>query len=213
MARPSRHVDQALLAAGRELFPHTGCAGLTLRAVAERAGVRVGMFHYHFASKEAFLRTLLQQLYEQMFATLAPPPQPPAQPLDALRHTLFALAVFAREHRATIGRVWIDAMQREPVALAFLRDNAPRHLGLLQRQIAAAVAAGLLRELPPLQLLMLVLGAVPLPLIFVAGLVDAGAAPLPPQRFHDEALADAAIAQRIELVLRALAAQPAGADR
>ena len=45
MPRPSRHLDRALLAAGRELLPVYGCARLTVRQVAEAAGVNIGMFH------------------------------------------------------------------------------------------------------------------------------------------------------------------------
>ena len=62
MSRPSRNVDALLLRAGRELYPETGAAGLSIRKVAERAGVNLGMFHYHFRTKEAFVRQLLQAL-------------------------------------------------------------------------------------------------------------------------------------------------------
>ena len=53
MPRPSRHLDQALLASGAALYPALGCAGLSVRAVASLAGVTAGMFHYHFESKDA----------------------------------------------------------------------------------------------------------------------------------------------------------------
>ncbi len=79
MARPSRNLDRALLAAGSELFPVHGCAGLTIRQVADAAGVNIGMFHYHFGSREAFLRALLQQTYEGMFADLRLEIRPPAR--------------------------------------------------------------------------------------------------------------------------------------
>ena len=70
MARPSQGIDQALLRSGRELFATSGCDGLSLRALAEHAGVNLGMFHYHFKTKDNFLRALLQQLYEEVFARI-----------------------------------------------------------------------------------------------------------------------------------------------
>ena len=73
MPRPSRNVDQALFASGAVLYPQLGCAGLSVRAVAAHAGVTPGMFHYHFESKEAFLRTLLQRFYEDLFSRLSVP--------------------------------------------------------------------------------------------------------------------------------------------
>ncbi|MCB2034217.1 MAG: helix-turn-helix transcriptional regulator, partial [Ottowia sp.] len=66
MPRPSRNLDQRLLQSGRRLYPRLGCAGLTVRAVADDAGVAPGMFHYHFDSKEAFLRQVLQQFYDEV---------------------------------------------------------------------------------------------------------------------------------------------------
>ena len=71
MPRPSQQLDQALLRSGRALYPALGCAGLSQRKLAEHAGISPGMFHYHFASKDAFLRALLQQLYEEMYGPLA----------------------------------------------------------------------------------------------------------------------------------------------
>jgi len=41
MPRPSRNLDRALLAAGRSLFPDRGCAALSVREVADAAGVSV----------------------------------------------------------------------------------------------------------------------------------------------------------------------------
>ena len=70
MPRPSRNLDHALLAAGRELFPERGCAALSVREVADAAGVNLGMFHYHFKSRDVFLRSLMQQAYEEMFTRL-----------------------------------------------------------------------------------------------------------------------------------------------
>ena len=70
MPRPSRHLDRALLAAGRELLPALGCSGLTIRQVAEAAGVNIGMFHYHFRTRDVFLRAVMQSAYEEMFSQL-----------------------------------------------------------------------------------------------------------------------------------------------
>jgi len=60
MPRPSRNVDERLLAAGRELYPDAGAAGLSIRRIAERAEANLGMFHYHFRTKDQFVRRLLQ---------------------------------------------------------------------------------------------------------------------------------------------------------
>jgi AcrR family transcriptional regulator len=214
VARPSRNIDQRLLAAGRELFADAGCAGLAVRAVAERAGVNPGMLHYHFASKDHFLRALLQQMYEEMFATLSVEIAQDAAAIERLRAAVLALARFLRANRRTVARVWIDALGGSAVAREFMQANAPRHVGLLVGLLEQAQREGALRELPPVQRLMLLLGGVALPLVFVAGLVDVAVLPAAARRaFEAQVMGDAAIAQRVDIVIEALRAPRAARQR
>jgi AcrR family transcriptional regulator len=205
MPRPSQQIDQALLAAGRALLPEAGCGGLSVRALADHAGVAPGMFHYHFGSKERFLRTLLGNVYDEMFGSLALQVAQPAEPLPRLRGALRLLARFARAHRRLLARLWADAMAGEPVARDFFREHASRHVGVVMQLIGEAQAVGALRALPPTQCFAFMMGAVPLPMIFVAGLVDAGFVP-PGGRaaFDAQVMSDEAIDARIDLLLEAL---------
>jgi len=213
MPRPSRNLDLALLQAGRDLFPLAGCARLSVRAVAERAGANVGMFHYHFRSKDNFLRTLLQQVYEEIFAGLSQAAAGPGKAIDGLRAALVAAAGLLARHRKVIARVWMDAVSGEPVATEFVRRNAPRHIGLLLELVRQAQQEGSLRELPPLQCVATLMGAVALPVVFVAGLVEV-AMPVAIQRqFGEQVMSEHAIAQRVDLALAALRAAPAGRRR
>src|SRR5882672_3357049 len=172
MVRPSKNLDIALLQAGRELFPQAGCAGLSVRAVAEHAGANLGMFHYHFKTKENFLRTLLQQVYEEMLDGLTHAIAHEGPALDRLREALIVVGGLLREHRKVFARVWMDAVSGEPVAVEFLRSNAPRHLGVLLGLLQQAQAEGALRELPPIQRFVMLMGSVLLPIIFAAGLIE-----------------------------------------
>ena len=209
MARPSQQLDQALLAAGRALLPAAGCAGLSVRSVADRAGTVPGMFHYHFGSKERFLRTLLAGVYDDMYAALSQQAAQEAPPIERLRASLQLLAHFAREHRRLLARLWSDAMAGEPAARDFFRLNAPRHMALLLQLIGQAQADGTMRELPPLTAFSLLMGAVPLPLIFAAGLVDGGLSPPGGKAaFEAQVMSDEAIDLRIELVLAAVGNLP-----
>jgi AcrR family transcriptional regulator len=51
-----REVRARLLAAARELIAEVGWSGVSTRVLAERAGVRYGLVHYHFESLQALLR-------------------------------------------------------------------------------------------------------------------------------------------------------------
>jgi len=205
MARPSQAQDLTLLASGRALYAQLGCAGLSVRRLAEHAGVNPAMVHYHFKSKDGFLRALLQQMYEDMFAGLSLEAARSGNALQRLEASLLRLAQFVREHRPTVARVWADAQQGEPVALDFMRANAPRHLGLLLALMQEAEAAGLLRQQLPMQRFVFLMGAVVAPLM-IAGSVQALGV-LPPALsalMEDQALSDTALRERIGWALDAL---------
>jgi AcrR family transcriptional regulator len=207
MPRPSQRIDQALLASGRALFPVLGCAGLSVRALAGHAGVNPAMFHYHFGSKDDFLRTLLQQMYDEMFSSLAGAAAGGGAAAPRLGKALAAIARFARGQRAIVSRLLVDALAGEAVALDFVRRNAPRHVALIEALLEQAEAEGALAAAPALQRLGFVLGAVMAPIVFIAGLADRGAlAAVPAATVSEHLLSDAAIEARIGWVMRALGA-------
>jgi AcrR family transcriptional regulator len=210
MPRPSRNLDRALIAAGRALLPEVGCAGLTIRQVADAAGVNIGMFHYHFRTREAFLRAVMQETYEEMFAQLTLEVARPLDttPVEHLRSAMRVLARFARDNRRFIARILADTLGGDATARAFIAENLPRHFTILAGLIQQGQADGSLRALAPRQALAFCIGSVAMPI-----LVGGAAADLLPkhaaQALHDTLLADAALDQRIDLALAAIAAPAA----
>jgi AcrR family transcriptional regulator len=205
MSRPSQAQDQALLAAGARLYPDFGCAALSVRRVAEAAGVNPAMVHYHFGSKDAFLRALLQQHYEEMFVALSLTSQGTGDVMERLAAALLGIARFVREHRPLIARVWADAQAGEVVAQDFLRANAPRHLGVLMALVHDAQAKGSLPSQPHLTRFSFLMGAVVAPLVLLGGMQRINAVPAAlAGAVEAEVLSDAAIVRRIEWALLAL---------
>lgn len=205
MPRPSRNIELALLQSGRELYPKLGSARLSIRALAEHAGVNMGMFHYHFKSKDAFLRRLLAGIYEEMFSQLSGEAAQSGPPLQRLRDALAVLARFVRANTHILGRVLADAGAGDEVAADFIRANAPRHLGVLLGLMEQAQAEGLLVPMAPLQRFTFVMGAVGTPLLVAPGIRALGVAPsVLGDALQAQVLSDQAIAERIDLALRAL---------
>jgi AcrR family transcriptional regulator len=203
--RPSRNLDQALLAAGRELFPSRGCGGLAVREVAEAAGVNLGMFHYHFKSREAFLRALMQNAYEEMFASLTLEVGRDTDPIANLRAALRVLGRFLRDNRPFMSRVFTDALSGEKCAREFLRDNMPRHIAVLQKLVAAGQKSGRILDVPFPQVIGLCGGSLTLPIIIGGALLEGGAIEGPMAKLVEACfIADAGIDQRIDLALRAI---------
>lgn len=210
MPRPSRNIDQVLLQSGRALYPQLGCAGLSLRALAEHAQVNVGMFHYHFQSKDNFLRELLTQMYEEVFLQLQQEASIAGTPLQRLRQALCQLGRLMRDNGAWLGRVLTDATQGEPVAMAFLQANGTRHVALLMGLMEQAVQDGsIVAPLPPMQRVTFLMGAVVAPMVIAPRVLQLGILPAPlVAGLQNDVLSDVGIAQRVEHALWALAHQP-----
>lgn len=208
--RPSRNLDRALLIAGRELFPARGCAGLTVREVADAAGVNLGMFHYHFKSREAFLRALLQSVYEDMFSELTLRAQHLAEDargastVDVLRAALQFMGRFVRANRPIFTRVISDALSNDPIASEFLDRNMPRHLNLMLGVIEAGQKDGSFKALPAPQLLGFCAGSLAMPILFGGALAERNAGSAHAKLVEAVLLSDAALDQRIELALGAI---------
>lgn len=214
MARPSRNLDRALLAAGRELLPARGCAGLSIREVAEAAGVNLGMFHYHFKTREAFLKTLLQGLYEEMFSQLSFQGSADWGPRENLRAALRFLGRFLRANHPILARVLADALCGDPLAAQFLRANMPRHLGVMHALIVQGQATGEIRQMPVAQALGFCAGSLATPILFGGAMLTSGSLGKAQSRSLEAALlSDAAIDERIDLALAALSTPAPSAAR
>lgn len=208
MSRPSRNIDQLLIATARELLPETGCRGFSIRQLTERAGVNLGMFHYHFKTREQFLARVLQDVYQEMFTTLTFQAHAERPPLENLRAAVTVLGRFARDNRFLVRRLLADALSGATTAQDFFRQNFPRHLGVIAELLSAGQRAGTIRKLPLTQALAFLAGAVALPNILVTVVQEQAIVPAQfLSNLDREVLSDKAIAQRVDMAIRGLAAE------
>src|SRR3569832_1173408 len=120
MPRPGRNIEEQLLKSGRKLYAQRGAAGLSVRALAEHAKANLGMFHYHFRTKDEFLRRLLSGWYDEMYEQLSAQVEQGGPPLHRLQDALFYQTTFVRDNRAMFTRVLMDAATGNAVAAQFL---------------------------------------------------------------------------------------------
>jgi AcrR family transcriptional regulator len=206
MARPSQNIDQALLASGRALYPLHGYAGLSVRQICDHASVNVGMFHYHFQSKNNYVSVLLQGLYDEVFQQLEAQAAQAGTAIERLREALCLLGRLMRNHGTWIGRVWADAGLGEEVPRLFLQHNAPRHMGLLLVLLQEAAQAGDLAQLPPMQRFGFLMGSVLAPMVLLPAAIQLQFLPAHMASTVDpDVFSDAAIADRVNRALAALA--------
>lgn len=203
MARPSQNIDQRLLEAGLELLPVTGCRGLSARKLTEHAGVNLGMFHYHFRTKENFIRTLLGQTYEQMFSELVIKAHEGESPLQNLHNALRVLAHFGRTHQQLLLRIGADALAGEPVAVEFLQANVPRHVAVIAGLISEAQRDGHMVKAPLAQVIAFLAASVMSPILLGAAALESQLLPVAAAGLMErDVLSKKAIEQRIDFALR-----------
>ncbi|MFJ6518661.1 TetR/AcrR family transcriptional regulator [Streptomyces filamentosus] len=89
----------ACLRAARELLEEDGSAGLSLRAVARRAGVSATAPYRHYADREALVSAVAAEGYRELAEDLSAAHPAPATPAD-LAAVAVAYVRFALEHPA-----------------------------------------------------------------------------------------------------------------
>src|SRR3989339_908713 len=128
MSRPSNNTNQALLNAGRKLLPKYGVSGLTLRMVATKAKVNLGMFNYYFKNKNDFMAQLLQEIYEDFFLKLKMDIAKEKSPLTNLTDVLFVLGQWIRDNRELVFSLMKDVLNGDKKVIRYVQKNFHRHL-------------------------------------------------------------------------------------
>lgn len=130
---PYHHGDlrAACLQAARDLLEEDGSAGLSLRAVARRAGVSATAPYRHFTDREALMSAVAAQGYRELATFLAAAHPAPATPKE-LATVAVAYVRFALDHPALFRVMFAepcDPTDRERAAATeaihtYLRDLA-----------------------------------------------------------------------------------------
>ena len=208
MTRPSANLDRKLIAAARELLPERGLSGLSVREVARRAGVNAGMFHYHFKTKDAFLRRVLQECYEDFLQSFREAAEAPGSSRARLRRVLASFGRFARDNRVLYTLMLRELLNASPEMLSFARANFPRHASVVLSLIEDCRREKTIRPLPVPMLAMFAMSSMGLPNVVVASLERNRVRTMlgrPVSEFSGMLLSDAMIEARADMVMAALA--------
>lgn len=187
---------QEILAAAKRLFLNQGFSATTMRQIAHQVGITPAAIYNHYPSKDQLFTVLLQSAapYNELFALFdniaADSPE------DLLRQRLHAALGLVAEHQDYLHLAFIDAQERNGVALAgFLPEVLPRAQLWYQQLVALDAAQPDAPRLRPIPFLVFLRIAVSLLTGFL--LTDRVATPdrLPQMADIDwpEALADAVL--------------------
>lgn len=209
MTRPKQDSERKLINAGKAILAEQGFSGLSVRAVAAKAGVNLGLVSYHFGGKEAFVRQVAQSVYEEFFEGFSLEVAGEPDPYRALRSALLRLSKFIRDHRYMAYGLIRDVSEGHAEALRFIRSNGPRHGRIIGGLVKKSMAAGQLQQRPLLRVIPFVMGAVMVPNLMAGPIIKA--APKLPfgvtrRLVEKNVLSDEALAERVDMALSALRA-------
>lgn len=207
MARPSQDTDKRLLAAGRLVLQEQGFSGLSLRAVAAKAKVNLGMFAYHFKGKEDFVTQVAQGIYDDFFKDFSMQVEGEADPLVALRKGLIRLAFFMRDHQVLARSLAKDLMNGNAEAKHFAMANGPRHGRVLAGLVERCMREKRLAKHPKGTAMILFMSSLVFPVIMVEGakaMVPRMPFKITEKMVEHVLLSDESIRRRVDLLLKAL---------
>ena len=167
MARPSRNVDKELIKAGKELIPVMGISGLRIRDVARKAGANLGMFNYHFGTKEKYIEVLMIEVYSEFLSDFRLDAEKGANSLERLRNTLIGGARFIRQNRTLIAAFFEEIVKGNRGIAEFARKNMTKHVNILLGLVRQCQKDGYIVKTSIFVIAPILVGAAALPSIAV----------------------------------------------
>ena len=210
MSRPSKNTDKLLIEAAKTLIPRYGVRGLKIRDVAKKAGVNLGMFNYHFKTKEAFLEILMSETYGEMLKGLEVSAHSGNNSLENLKGALVELGVFVRDHRDIIMPLIEEILAGNRRIMEFARTNMSKHIFILLGLIRMCQKDGFIRkDVTPFLIMVNILLPTVVPNIMVRAVEKHYSMTLLnlfTRPFKNMLLSDKSFAQRVEMALKGVSA-------
>jgi len=167
MTRPSQNVDKKLIAAGKELIPVMGISGLKIREVTKKAGANLGMFNYHFGTKEKYIEVLMIDVYSEFLSDFKLDSEKGSTSQECLRNTLIGTAHFIRQNRTLIAALFEEILKGNIRIVEFARKNMTKHINILLKLIKQCQKDGYLVKTSIFIIAPILIGAVALPSIAI----------------------------------------------
>jgi len=205
--------DQRLVDTALEMVKHTSLSSLKLRDVAKKAGVNLGMFHYHFKTKDQFIRAVLQDTYEKFFSQFSLETAGDGPALERLRSALLTLGRFIGENRRLLLGILQDVLNKNAVVLDFVKNNGPRHGLVIMGLVRECQKEGSLKKMPLPAVMPMLMGACLFPLMMVAALEHLEVKKMrliPFSIIKPMIVSDKALSARVDLALESLAPRKGG---
>lgn len=146
MSRKSTHTDKKLFDQGRKLLIKKGASNFSVREVCDKAGVNLGMFNYHFGSKDKFIEKILMDIYESFLSDFELVEAD--SKLSTLELQLTLMAKFARDNRHLILVLLNDILNGEKAVQKFAKSKMRKHFMILAKTLRSCQKSGEIIDAP-----------------------------------------------------------------
>ena len=205
MSRKSTHTDKKLFDQGRKLLIKKGASKLSVREVCDKAGVNLGMFNYHFGSKDKFIEKILLDIYESFLADFELVESDTK--LDTLELQLTLMARFARDNRHLILVLLNDVLNGEKAVQKFAKSKMRKHFMILAKTLKSCQKSGEIINAPIPLLLTQIAGSIGLSNLIPEVLSHLGinkVFDLGLKAVTNKLITDEAIEQRVKIVIQGI---------
>lgn len=205
MSRKSTHTDKKLFDQGRKLLIKKGASQLSVREVCDKAGVNLGMFNYHFGSKDKFIEQILLDIYESFLADFELVESDTK--LDTLELQLTLMARFARDNRHLILVLLNDVLNGEKAVQKFAKSKMRKHFMILAKTLKSCQKSGEIIDAPIPLLLTQIAGSIGLSNLIPEVLSHLGinkVFDLGLKAVTNKLITDEAIEQRVKIVIQGI---------
>lgn len=207
MPRPASGTDVKLVEAGKQLARKKGLYGLSVREACRLARVNTGMFHYYFGSKDEFVKKIVKDIYGEFFVQFKGGIASGADSRQKLKNAIVSVGKFARDARKVVPLFFADLIYGRPEVFALVKNNFTGHISYIAELIEKCRKEGRFKKTHPASAIAILIP----PMIFpaVLGLVlerhnVASVMGMPLEKARELILSDAAIEERVELLLKSL---------
>jgi AcrR family transcriptional regulator len=152
-------MEDEILEAATDVFAKKGYLGTNLNDVAERLGVTRQALYYHFRAKHDILQAIFANIFDDLDKAIDAGIAGITDPAERFRHMVRAhfIVVVSTPHRTAISLQ--EHRNLPPASAKLVLERREKLLARFARAYADGVAAGEFRDLDPLIVSQLIIGA------------------------------------------------------
>lgn len=208
MTRPSRNQDQLLIETAKELLPQVGLSGMSLKQVADKSGVNLGMFHYHFGTKRKFVQIVLESVLKDVLDEVEKKSLEGNTSLERLRSAFVTLGLMIQKNKEVFTSFFQDFLNQQKDVTRFFSVFFGRELEILLPLIEKAKEDGSIEPIPTRQVLAFCMASINAPILVGEAFSRMNEKTLKLAALDTELATRTAIEFRVDMAMKALSSNP-----